>query len=75
MASDLDNLQARRAAITAELAAMTSTSMGGKIDFSVDGQSESHVAYRLSLYQELELIDKQIASAEGPWENLGQAVS
>lgn len=69
MASDLDNLQTRRTAIYVELAEMSSTTPGGKPDYSVPEQSVQHVAYRMSLYDELDKIDGKLAAAEGPWES------
>ena len=74
MSTVAQNLQARKLAITAELAAMTSTSSGGKPSYSINGQSVDHTAYRLSLYQELSQIDQLIAAAEGPCEITNQAV-
>lgn len=66
MPSTLDLLSQRKANILAELAAMGPTTAGGKPD-SRDG-GVSHVAYRKSLYEELAELNKQIAVAEGPWE-------
>lgn len=68
MATDLANLLTRKAAITAELAALDSTKAGGKVNSSVDGESYDHVGYKMSLYRELEAINKQISAAEGPFE-------
>lgn len=68
MATLAENLKTRRDAIGAELAAMSSTSAGGKPSYSINGQSVSHTEYRKSLYDELAMIDQQLARAEGPIE-------
>jgi hypothetical protein len=68
MPTDLENLQTRRSAIVAELAALTGESAGGKPSYSIDGQQVDHTAYRLSLYEELERLDRLIAAANGPFE-------
>jgi hypothetical protein len=68
MATNLDNLKTRRDAIYVELAALDSTKAGGLPDYSVPEQSVQHVSYRMSLYKELDLINTQLATAEGPWE-------
>jgi len=57
----LEKLQARRDAILDELAAMTSASAGGKPDSTQGGIQ--HVAYKKSLYEELEMITKQLATS------------
>jgi hypothetical protein len=75
MPTDLANLQSRKSAILAALAALASTSPGGKPTYNIDGQMVDHTQYRLSLYQELEAIDRLIAAAQGPFEELGQAVT
>lgn len=74
MATVAQNLATRKAAIAAELAAMVSTSAGGKPTYSIDGQSVSHTEYRLSLYEEMAKLDALIAAAEGPCEIIGEAV-
>lgn len=61
MATAIENLTTRRNAVAAELAALTSTSAGGGMNYTVDGQSVDHVGYRKSLYEELDRIDEQIA--------------
>ena len=73
--SDLDNLLTRRSNILAELAAMTSTSNGGKPSYTIDGQQVDHVAYRKSLYDELRELNQQITILQGPFEEQGQAVT
>jgi hypothetical protein len=42
MPTDLENLQTRRSAIVAELAALTGESAGGKPSYSIDGQQVDH---------------------------------
>ena len=69
MASDLDNLKTRKSTITAQLAAMDSLDdIGAGPDYSIPEQSMQQVAFRLSLYEELDRINAQLAKAEGPWE-------
>jgi hypothetical protein len=75
VATDLQNLATRKSAILAELAAITSTANGGKPTYNIDGQMVDHTQYRLSLYEELEAIDRRIAAADGPSENVLQAVT
>lgn len=60
----LANLKARREQIGVELAELTITSIGGKPNAGSANQVD-HVQWRLSLYQELESIDRQIARYEG----------
>ncbi len=64
MASDLENLRTRRSAILAELAALTSTSQGGRVNQTAMGRSFDHVGYKMSLYAELKEIDAMIANAD-----------
>ncbi len=73
--SDLDNLLTRRSNVIAELAAMNSSASGGKPSYTIDGQEVDHVAYRKSLYEELALLNQQIAILQGPYEELGQAIT
>lgn len=67
MATLLDNLKARRDAIGAELAALTSAKPGGTAD-TTGGEGLSHVAYKDGLYRELKELNEQIAVAEGGWQ-------
>lgn len=60
----LANLRLRREQIGVELAALTKATIGGKPNASSSNQVD-HVQWRLSLYQELEAIDAQIAKYEG----------
>ena len=75
MSTDLENLLARRANILAELAAMSSDSSGGKPSYSLDGQQVDHVRYRMSLYEELEAIDRRLTSLQGPVEDRGRGIT
>ncbi len=73
--SDLDNLLTRRSNVIAELAAMNSSASGGKPSYSIDGQEVDHVAYRKSLYEELALLNQQIAVLQGPYEGRSRGVT
>lgn len=64
MASDLENLKTRRSAILAELAGLTSTSQGGRMNQTAMGRSFDHVGYKDGLYRELETIERLIAKAD-----------
>lgn len=72
MATYLENLTTRRAAIAAELAALSATAAGGKPNATATGID--HVGYKDGLYRELETLDRLIAAAggqvseSGPWE-------
>ncbi|MCK9356395.1 MAG: hypothetical protein M0R22_04495 [Dehalococcoidia bacterium] len=66
-ATVLEKLQARRDAILDELAAMTSASAGGKPDSTQGGIG--HVAYKKSLYEELDMITGRLAGmSQEPFE-------
>jgi len=70
MSTDLENLQTRRSAILAELAA-GETPAGDSLrkpTYDIDGQSVNWDEYRRSLYDELSRIDALIASLGGPVE-------
>jgi hypothetical protein len=49
--------------------------IGSQRRLSIDGQEVDHVAYRKSLYEELALLNQQIAILQGPYEEQGQAVT
>lgn len=68
MPSDVENLLTRRSNLLAELAALNAAASGGKPSYSLDGQQVDHTAYRMSLYSELEAINRQISALEGPFE-------
>ena len=77
MPTDLENLQTRRSAVLAELAAGETPSGASlrKPSYSVDGQSVSWDQYRKSLYDELENIDRLIGSTGGPTEVQSEATT
>jgi hypothetical protein len=65
----LADLQARLAAIDAELAALNSTKPGGGIDIDGGGMGTvQHVEYRKSLYEERALLRQEIEVEQGGWE-------
>lgn len=54
--ADYDALITRRSTVLTQLNSMTSSSVGGKADTNQPGSAE-HVAYRLSLYEELKMLN------------------
>ena len=69
MATDLQNLIARRSAITAQLASMSLSTPGGLPNVTGGGGvSVDHVGYRKSLIDEMKELQHLIRIAEGPWE-------
>lgn len=60
----ISQLKQRRDAIIAELAALDSTKAGGKPNVSGAGVNVDHVGYKRALYEELELIDKRLATLD-----------
>ena len=68
MPTNIENLKTRRTNIYTELAAMASTTAGGKPTYNIDGQFVDHTNYRLGLYKELEAIQKMVNQLEGPFE-------
>lgn len=65
MASDLENLKARRAEIYATLASL------GALDgpnASGSGHTIDRIGYRRSLLEELKALNELITAAGGPWE-------
>jgi hypothetical protein len=75
MPTDLENLLTRRSNILAELAALSSSASGGKPTYSLDGQQVDHTQYRLSLYEELAAIDRQLVTLQPPFEERTRAVT
>ena len=75
MATNAENIATRIAAVLAELAAMTSTSAGGKPTYTIDGQMVDHVGYRRSLLEELKMLQELQASMAGPWEEIAEGVA
>lgn len=73
MATDIEQLMARRATILADLASMTKVTVGGKPNaMGADGgTSVDHLRWRLSLYEELKHIDEAIKRAD----EIAQAVA
>lgn len=66
MPTDSENLQTRRSAIYAKLAAMVPDEEGaGNKPNSTQGGID-HVGYKDGLYRELESINSLISQAEGP---------
>jgi hypothetical protein len=72
VATNAENIATRIAAIYAQLAAMSSTSPGGKPTYSIDGQMVDHVGYRKSLLEELKMLNELQAAAAGPFEVVDQ---
>ncbi len=77
MATDLENLYARRSAILAELAAIDPTKAGGKPN---NASGVDHQGYKAGLYAELEkiqtLIDQLELEADGdPFEYVSRGVT
>lgn len=68
MATEAENLIARREAITAELAAMDATKAGGLPNTRGGGDmlAIDHVGYRKSLYEELAMIGARLVEIQGP---------
>lgn len=64
----LANLLARQEAIGEELEALNALAAGGRPDASGGAINVQHVAYRMSLHDELERIEKQLARLDGPVE-------
>jgi hypothetical protein len=64
--SIIDKLKTRRDAIIDELNSMTSASAGGKPNSSLTGVD--HVGYKRSLYEELAMLQKQLAGYADPFE-------
>jgi hypothetical protein len=75
MPTDLENLLTRRTTILAELAALTPSASGGKPTYSLDGQHVDHTRYRLSLYEELAAIDRQLVTLQGPFEERSRGIT
>lgn len=61
MPTPLQNLETRRDAISAEIAALD-----GRPNFTADGINVDWLAYRKQLYDELTTITQLIAQYEGP---------
>ncbi len=64
MATDLDNLLARRSSILAELAALGTS----QPDYTKGNQSVQWASLRRQLMDELQSLNGMIAALGGPWE-------
>lgn len=73
MATLIENLKTRRDAIGVELAALSATKAGGLPNVSGDGGGVNHSLYKMDLYRELEMINKQISAVEPAFEVTGEA--
>ncbi len=69
-AANLTSLQTRETTICTELASLSS-----KVDYSLDGQSVSHGAYRKALLEELKMIRELISTYGGPFEVTTEGVT
>lgn len=63
-AADLANLRTRRAAVAAELAALSTSAAGGLPNTDGPGVNVDHVGYKDGLYRELESLDRAIKAIE-----------
>ncbi|HBH54038.1 MAG TPA: hypothetical protein DDY91_19300 [Planctomycetaceae bacterium] len=66
----MEPLLQRRATLLAEIAALSPATAGGKPSYHIDGQQVDHTAYRLSLYRELELIERLLSGCQPPTEQV-----
>ncbi|MFA6245185.1 MAG: hypothetical protein WC655_29850 [Candidatus Hydrogenedentales bacterium] len=69
----LTKLKTRRDAIVDELAALATTTAGGKPNSTQGGID--HVGYKKSLYDELAMLREQIAQFSDPFEVIVEAAS
>lgn len=60
-------LESRRDALLAQIAALTASELGGGPDTAGGGDHVRQVAYRKSLYEELEQLQRSIGLLRGPW--------
>lgn len=70
MATDIENLQTRKSAVLAELAAIDTDAPGGLPNSQASGVD--HQGYKAGLYAELREIDSLITAAEGSWQEDSQ---
>jgi hypothetical protein len=69
MATDLENVTARKTAVLLELASLSRSMSGGKPNINGGGAGTvDHVGYKASLYAELRELDLQITMLQGPFE-------
>jgi hypothetical protein len=64
----MDPLLQRRESLLAEIARLSPATAGGKPSYQIDGPAVDHTAYRLSLYRELEQLERLLASPQPPVE-------
>jgi hypothetical protein len=64
----LTRLMQRRDWILNKLAGLDETKVGGKADSGGAGSTVGHVSFRMSLYNELNMINSEIVRLEGPVE-------
>lgn len=62
--SYLSNLEARRTAVAAEIAAISSSAAGGLPNASGEGLNVDHQGYKRGLYDELKQLTDLITAAE-----------
>ena len=67
VATRAENIETRIDNICAELAAMDATQAGGLPDFT-DPEHVEHVAYRMSLVNELATLQELLVTIGGTWE-------
>ena len=75
MATDLENLQTRRSAVLAELAALGPTKAGGLPNAGGDGIGLDHQGYKAGLYAELREIEALITALGGAFESTSDVYS
>ncbi|MCC9608522.1 hypothetical protein LOC68_09850 [Blastopirellula sp. JC732] len=63
----LEALETRRDTLLTQIAALTESEIGGGPDTSGGGEHVQQVAYRQSLYEELEQIERSLSLLRGPW--------
>ncbi|PQO45862.1 hypothetical protein [Blastopirellula marina] len=63
----IEALESRRDALLAQIAALTASEVGGGPDTAGSGDHVQQVAYRKSLYEELEQLQRSIGLLRGPW--------
>ena len=66
VAAQITDLETRRDAVLTQLAAMTSTSVGG-LPNATGGESIDHEKHRKGLYDELKMINETITLLDSDW--------
>jgi hypothetical protein len=72
MATRAENIETRLDAIAAELAAMDATKAGGLPDAP---GGIGHVEYRMSLVNEMKMLNAELSRLDGAWEVLSELVA